>query len=163
MKLRTLISLLISLFLAGCVSIALKRQEAAMKEGEKIKQECEQRRVQGLLKTYVESAQCSNDKMRRVIQESGFPHMDIIDLLLASRLALSQRVDGGQLTEAEANLLLAELGIRLNSEIRYRNLAAYQAESARLAATGALLQGIGVWGQSLQPAPPPSLLVPLRR
>jgi hypothetical protein len=120
--------------------------------------ECKERRLSGELTSHVASALCSNDRARQVIAASGYPHMDLADLLFAYRMALARRTDEGQLSEQEANLQLAELRTRLASEEQRRNimtqqveLQAQQAYSHWLQGYGTLLQGLGTWNQSLTP------------
>lgn len=88
--------------------------------------ECEDKRVRGELSGHVEEARCGNDRLRAIHLQSGFPHMDLVDLYLAYRTALAKRIDEKVLSEEEAKLQLAELKIRINGEIRRRNAAASQ-------------------------------------
>jgi hypothetical protein len=70
---------------------------------------------------------------------------------LAYRLAAAKRVDAGMMSEEEFRLQLMELNVRLNSEAQRRNVLAQQAYSQRLQSMGVVLQGLGVWQQSLTP------------
>lgn len=148
---RSLIIGLMVLSLSGCASAALQRQEEAFREAEEIARECKQRRLAGELPGYLASAQCSSERMRQVVAQSGYPHMDLFDLLLAYGLAAARRVDAGMMSEEEFRLQLTELTVRLNSEAQRRNLMAQQAYSQRLQSMGLFLQGLGVWQQSLTP------------
>jgi hypothetical protein len=113
---KRLFMTLLALEVAGCASVALQRQQEAWQQAHQISQECSQRRLSGGLSGHVASALCSTDRARQVIAASGYPHMDLVDLFFAYRMALAQRTDNGSLSHEEANLRLAELRTRLTSE-----------------------------------------------
>ncbi|HME42187.1 MAG TPA: hypothetical protein VKF36_03790 [Syntrophorhabdales bacterium] len=127
---------------------------AVMQEKEKsIVAECELKRVRGELKTYAESAQCSNPVIIQAHQEAGDPAMNLVYLFTAYRLAIADRIDRGALSQAEGNLMLSQLMSRINTEVVHRDMAGAQQRSRPGASYESLLQGLGVW-QSLanQPA-----------
>jgi len=93
MKWMEMISALTSLLLVGCASLALHKQATAWAEVSKFALECRELHLKGVLKTPVDSAQCSRDKMRRVLQWRGYPYVGLVELILASRMALSERMD----------------------------------------------------------------------
>jgi hypothetical protein len=97
--------------------------------------------------------------MRQVMAESNFPHMDLMELFFAYRMALAIRVDAGQISEEDVDVQMAELGARINSEIRRREAMAVQAQGQWLQGYGAMLQGLGVWNQSFTPPPQPAPLM----
>jgi hypothetical protein len=123
---------------------------------ERASAECRQKRLNGELKSYVESVQCSNPLILQAYQEAGDPNMDLIQLLCAYREAVAERNDKGELTEAEGHVAIQELTLRVNQEARQR-AAQQRAESrqqamdvqqennARMQAYGTLLQGLGTW------------------
>src|SRR5512136_1331378 len=79
---------------------------AVMHEKEKgILAECELKRLNGELKTYVASTECSNPVIIQAHQEAGDPAMNLIYLVTAYRLAIAERIDKHALSEAEANLM----------------------------------------------------------
>ena len=125
-----------------------------MQEKEKsIVAECELKRVRGELKTYTESAQCSNPVIIQAHQEAGDPAMNLVYLFTAYRLAIADRIDRGALSQAEGNLMLSQLMSRINTEIVHRDMAATQQRSRPSASYQSLLQGLGVWRSSAnQPA-----------
>lgn len=170
------IALLIALTLTGCgggrAMREAQRMQRVIDESQQIEQACRLQKAQGRRITMVEATQCENDRIRQVMQESGYQYMDLTDVKLAYRLLLAERMDAGQLTEAEANMLLAELTARISREEQARNLAAslahsqqQLAESQRLMGIGAAMQGLGILNQSFQPPPQPLLqiIVPFRR
>ncbi len=149
-------TIVLALMLSGCALIQQQRYKAAQAKLEAATLECRAKRLAGELKSFVESAQCSNPQMIAAFREVDYPHMDLINLVAASRLVGAEKVDKGELTEAEFQLQLAELQTRIVSEEQRRNLAAAnarsQAQSARAAdtaATGVLLQGL----KALRPPP----------
>ena len=148
----------ISIFPVGCqnsLQSIQKEQEtrlAVMQEKEKsILAECELKRLGGELKTYAESTQCSNPVIIQAHQEAGDPAMNLVYLLTAYRLAIAERIDKGALSEAEGNLMLAQLVSRINTERLQRDMAAAQ-QTARVSQSyEALLQGLGVWQSPVNP------------
>ncbi len=122
-------TLLVTIFvLSGCGLIASQRQQEAFRQANVIREECRQRRLAGELKSYVESARCSQERMRQIIAESGHPYMDLVDLDLAYNMALAQRVDKGELSETDAKLQAAELRTRISSEEQRRAMLTYQSQ-----------------------------------
>ncbi len=148
MKSRLML-LVVTLSMVGCVSAAQRYREAGLYSA-KINEECRARRLAGELPGYEASAQCSNERIRRVWAESGYPYMDLVDLALAYKVALARRMDDGLLSEDDAKLLLAELGTRINSEEQQRAALSAQARSQALQSYGVLLQGLG----AIQPRTP---------
>ena len=57
--------------------------------------------------------------------------MDLIDFQFAYDMAVVERVDKGELSEAEGTLLSAELRTRITSEEKRRNMLAQQAQAQR--------------------------------
>lgn len=167
------IATLIAVAVTGCagrINPAALRVRQAMEEANRINLECRALKLQGKLTTWVEAVHCGNEPMRRMIQDSGYPHMDLVNLLLANRVLLAERMDAGQLTEAEATVQLAELLTRIAkeeqaraTEEQARALAASRAYSERLMGIGMSMQGMGTLNQSLNPPPPPLVIVPSGR
>jgi hypothetical protein len=119
---------------------------AVMQEKEKsILAECELKRLRGELKTYAQSAECSNPVIVQAHQEAGDPAMNLVYLFTAYRLAIADRIDRGALSQPEGNLMLAQLVSRINTERLQRDMAAAQQRARSGASYEALLQGLGVW------------------
>ena len=137
--------------LAGCAGMAAQRQQDAWQQARQIMQDCQVKRIAGELPNRVASVQCSNGPAGQVIAASGYPHMDLVQVFFAYRLAAAQRMDEGTITEADANLQFAELYTRLRNEEQRRGLLAQQAYSQRLQGYGAMLQGLAAWNQSVTP------------
>ncbi|MFO0995395.1 MAG: hypothetical protein U1F33_01835 [Alphaproteobacteria bacterium] len=83
--------------------------------------QCRQRRISGEIKSFAESARCSNAKIVLAYGWINYPYMDLVRKLADQRLAASQRVDKGEWSEAHAQAYLAELGTTVNSEARRRH------------------------------------------
>jgi hypothetical protein len=66
--------------------------------------ECRSRRLSGELKSYVASAQCSNQRILRAYQTVHYRYMDLIYQWVAKRTELAERQDKDLLTDAQANL-----------------------------------------------------------
>jgi hypothetical protein len=124
-------------------------------------EDCKQKRLSGELKTYVESVQCSNPALISSYRNAGYPYMDLIELLAASRLVGAERIDKHEMTEAELQLQMAELNSRVTAEAQRRTLAMMnansqsmaahaQAQSAQAQSTAVMLQGLSAF-QPRQP------------
>jgi hypothetical protein len=126
---------------------------AVMQEKEKsILAECELKRLNGELKTYVASTECSNPVIIQAHKEAGDPAMNLIYLITAYRLAMAERIDKRVLSEAEANLMLAQLISRVNTERLERDIAAERERTRNAQSYEALLKGLGTW--QVSPNPP---------
>jgi hypothetical protein len=134
---------------------------AVMQEKERgILAECELKRLNGELKTYVASTECSNPVIIRAHQDAGDPAMNLIYLITAYRLAIAERIDKHTLSEAEANLMLAQLISRVNTERLQRDIATAQWRARTAQTYEALLQGLGIWQRSAGPAAQASAAAP---
>lgn len=129
------------LFLYGCASRVKEQQQRALGEAQRIAQECDKKSQTGEIKSYVAKLECIM-QTRQLIAESGFPHMDIVDLLFAHQMVLAKQLDEGKISIEEAKLSFAELTTRVTTEVGRRNIEASQAKSLRLLGWGALLQGL---------------------
>ena len=159
MRHLTVLMLLLGL-LGGCANMRAQEIKAAWKRVDAIGSECIEKRRRGELPGFVAGNECAKSRTRAELLAAGYPYMDLIDLWLAYDLALSKRIDAGEMTESDAELKLAELVTRINREAMQRDLAYARAEAERTAAWGAKMQGLGAammgWGamqQSLQPQP----------
>lgn len=84
---------------------------------------CRNRRINGELSGFVESANCSNAKIALAYGWINYPHMDLVHMVTASRLAASERVDKGEWSEAQAQMHMMELGTAVNAEVVHRRSA----------------------------------------
>ncbi|MGA2056012.1 MAG: hypothetical protein ABSG88_11930 [Bradyrhizobium sp.] len=66
--------------------------------------ECRNKRIDGTLKTFVASAQCSNPRIVQAFSKANYRYMDLIAAFNAQRLQISERVDRKQLSEADAQI-----------------------------------------------------------
>ena len=114
---------------------------------------CREKRLSGALKSYTESANCSNSMIVLAYRWLNYPYMDLVQLVAASRLAASERVDDGKLSEAEAQGEMAELGKMVNAEIHRRQTMALEAPSRHASISSGSTQ------QAL--APPVAMLDPI--
>jgi hypothetical protein len=100
-------------------------------------EECRNARLSGALNGYLASVQCSNPRIRDAYQRSGFPFMDMIDLLNAVRAADAEKIDRHQMSEAEAGLHYAEVNSQISEQIRQRLL---QSQAVQIQSTAANAQ-----------------------
>jgi len=115
-----------TLLLIGCAPLVALRQQEVFKQAQAISAECHEKRLSGQLKGFADAARCSNDQMRQVWVDAGFPYMDLVDLMAAHRLAVAERMDKGELSIAEANVQMAEFGVRVVNEAQRRDAEARQ-------------------------------------
>jgi hypothetical protein len=147
------VAVIATLVLGGCQAAQQRSVNAAIKEQvDEAAQDCRQKRLNGELKTFVASVQCSNPRIIAAYQNANYPNMDLVELVTASRLAGAEKIDRGEITEAEFQLQLAELGTRVASE-EERRRANHQAAAAQtLQAQAAMLQGLSAF-QVTNPSP----------
>lgn len=108
-------------FIVACGGMSKKE---AIEFNEKLKGytvECEQQKSNGLLQTNMEVAECTNEKVLNAFIEIDYPYMDLVQLYNAYRLAVAEKVDEGEITEAEGNLMMAEIRQKIASEEYNRN------------------------------------------
>jgi len=160
-QVKVLASALVVALLIPCCQSSLQNVQkereaklALMHETEKSTlAECELKRINGTLKTYTESAQCSNPVIIKAHEQAGDPGMNFVYLLTAYRLAVAERLDKGILGQTEANLMLAQLVSRINAERLQRDISAAQQKGPPGQSYEELLQGLAVWkGSSNQSA-----------
>ena len=109
--------------------LAAEQQSKTFRETEKlIEEECQQKRLAGELKGHVAAIRCVQERKRDLMIKRGDPHMDLVDLQFAYRIALARRMDEGVLSREDAELLDAELAVRIKAEIERRNMLAHQAQ-----------------------------------
>lgn len=85
--------------------------------------------------TQVTKTECLAIRWRPAMTASGYPDMDLVDLMLAYLMALGRRMDAGTISAEDANLVLAELQTRIQSESQRRDALCaqrvYQAQQAQ--------------------------------
>jgi hypothetical protein len=151
--------ILICLALANCGPIQRAQYRSAMKEATAIAsaavKECRERRLSGEFKTYVQSSQCANERIVQAYRDAGYPYMDLIAVTTAARVVASENIDHGRVSEAEAQLQLAELFTRIANEERRRDLEtadAHQRAGMAIAnSTATLLQGLSALQATSRP------------
>lgn len=126
---QVVIALGVGVVLSGCIQQARMRE--VVEAVEAAKASC---RAQ-TFKTRVENAQCINDAERRFA--SVYPNPDLLNLRLASRMAIAERQDRGLLSPAEAELefakISAEIGTQETSRQTGRQIANAQSQAAAAA------------------------------
>jgi hypothetical protein len=79
--------------------------------------ECKaQKRLSGKLTTYVQSARCSNPGGVQALGAVSYKHMDSIQGFVAKRLELAEKLDRGQIIEAQGERELSDLSNRIWAE-----------------------------------------------
>jgi hypothetical protein len=76
------------------------------------------------VRTYVESAACSNARVLAVWQDADYPYMDLLHLVAEARLAGARRVDAGAISADQYQAQLADLARRVALEAALREVEA---------------------------------------
>lgn len=115
----------LSLILAGC---GLARQHELQVRYEQLKadayaaaQRCDETIPAGNPKTAVARAKCQTEAW--AILRPTMPYPDLLDLLIAKRIAIAERVEKGQITISEANEAIAAARSEATAEEQRRQLA----------------------------------------
>jgi hypothetical protein len=66
--------------------------------------ECRAKRLSGELKSFVASAQCSGPRIIEAFSKANYRYMDLVKLMVAKRAQISERLDRGEMSEADANV-----------------------------------------------------------
>lgn len=123
---KTVIVIGLAAALTGCVSA---RQAEVRQKVEAGRVECSAQNF----KTKTELARCINEAERLI--GTVYHHPDLLNLRMASRLAIAERQDRGELTQAQADLEFAKLGAEITSQEQGRNNSAQMAAAASAMAT----------------------------
>lgn len=78
--------------------------------------ECKVKRLGGELKTYVQSAMCSNPGIVQAFSAVNYKHMDLIQAFAAKRLEIAEKLDRGQITETQSDRELSDFSNRIRNE-----------------------------------------------
>ncbi len=127
---RIVLLCLMGLVVVGCAvasNLAAPRQRQL---ADRIWNEC-----RAEASTRVKGIECLATRWRPAIAASGYPDMDLVDLMLAYIGAIVRRMDAGTISAEDANLAFAELQTRIQSESQRRDALraqqAYQAQQAQ--------------------------------
>jgi len=86
--------------------------------------QCQDRRLNGELKSYVASAKCLNPQIEAALKNAGYVHTDLIKQLLSKRIEVASKIDSGQMTEAEGQQIITEFSKHLD-DIESKHQASY--------------------------------------
>jgi len=78
--------------------------QAAGNEAAAAINECKAKRLAGELKSFVQSAQCSNPRIIAAFNKANYRYMDLVTLMVAKRMQIAERLDRNQMSEADANV-----------------------------------------------------------
>jgi len=88
-----------------------------------IRAECEARRRTGELTSLMAVERCAEPGVIAAYRKADYPYMDLIRFAEAARLAGAEKVDKGEITEADYERQRLKLRERLATEIDRRNAA----------------------------------------
>jgi len=135
--LRMILATIVGLSLSGCGLVARQQQQEQLarvkQQAAEAKQDCESRFPTSPKKNHVEQAKCLNAFNESVVKPTS-PFPDLIDLLDATRLSLATKVDQGTMSEADANLQLAQTRTHIVQEADRRQLAVRSVNAQETAA-----------------------------
>ena len=120
MKVAVMMGLAVAL--AGC---AQARLNAASEEMEKDKAACRS----SPRTTHMNLARCINAAEEKAYRNSGISGGDLVSVRLATRMAIAEKQDKGQMTEAEAELEFARANSGLVSTDQQRRNSAVTADA----------------------------------
>ena len=154
-----LVSVSLALLLGGCATeVALQKKREFQRAQLAVGDDCRKKYQDGLLRNWKERTDCMNDGLMRVAVEYDYPFLDLIMFGNAYRSALAEKLDRGEITEVQAKLLQADVGVFGAQEEQRRIQAAMQTQAqmqqARAASTqslGALIQGFAAYQQATTP------------
>jgi hypothetical protein len=66
--------------------------------------ECKSKRLSGELRSFVQSAQCSNPRIIAAFKKANYRYLDLVTLMTAKRMQIAERLDRNQMSEADANV-----------------------------------------------------------
>jgi hypothetical protein len=127
----------VATILSGCVGIRQQQNAARNAEIAAIQAECKNKRLSGELKGFVGQVNCANPRIQEVNRRYGSAHMDLLDMILAKRLELAEKVDNHQMTGAQADVAEAEYKAQVTEIAHRRNLENSAAQAISDQATAA--------------------------
>src|SRR5262249_48146347 len=109
--------LLAMLLCLGCATAERQRQDVA-EELSVIFKDCG---TKFQSTGYAAVARCAQQPTQAVYEKRTFPYMDLVDLFLAQWVAISTKVDEGQLRPEDAQMQLMEQLFRITGEAQRRD------------------------------------------
>lgn len=125
--------------LAGC---AQARMQAANEQMQVSANYCDQRQASGGFATRREYAECVNAGFSAALTAAQYPYPDLVSLQASYRVALADKIDRGEISPSDANIAMAELITRIETESQRRQAQATQANVAGQMGIAALMQGL---------------------
>lgn len=126
------VAILVCMAVAGCGIARQKEEKAAWAQAKAEGDKC----AATYRKFTMNWAACTNEVQERLVSRVGAPS-DYSRFLMASRVALSEKVSTGKMTYAEADLAFAQMNMNALSTVSARESAAETASAARQAARAA--------------------------
>jgi hypothetical protein len=78
--------------------------QAAGNEAASAINECKAKRLAGELKSFAQSAQCSNPRIIAAFNRANYRYLDLVTLMTAQRMQIAERLDRNLMSEADANV-----------------------------------------------------------
>jgi hypothetical protein len=118
-------------FLAGVVSTIMSPAHAqqlapgwpiAVAQYYARSKECWARYAERRLKTFTEATNCEDGGLTDSLSLAGYPHMDLVRVVVTEHLVIAERVDKKKITVAEGMAARAALESRMVAELQRRDL-----------------------------------------
>lgn len=86
--------------------------------------ECWSRYAERRLKTFAEATNCEDGGLTDSLSLAGYPHMDLVRVVVTEHLVIAERVDKHKITVVEGMAARAALESRMVAELQRRDLVA---------------------------------------
>lgn len=149
----TLIEIAVTMFVVGMYGCAITSMTSGQTLGQvnAIRAECDGKLEAGVYKTFYQRTECFNEGFMSIYSESKYLYQDLVHLSNVYRLAVAERVDKGEFTKTEAQVIMAELERIIATEEQKRVAYARAAQTQEAQNMWQVLLGLGVLNQSIQP------------
>lgn len=94
--------------------------ESFWEKAEALRVGCAKNREDGKLKGFSAEEACSRDQVRAIYLKGQYPHMDLVDLLIAHRAVMAEQADKGKITDTEFKMRELEIVSKLNTAVMQR-------------------------------------------
>ncbi len=97
--------------------------ESFWEKAKVLRADCAKERKGGSIQSYLAEDACSRDSIRTVYSNGQYPHMDLVDLLIAHRTVMAEQADKGKISQAEFQMREFEIVSKLNTAVMQREEA----------------------------------------
>ncbi|MEI7668501.1 MAG: hypothetical protein WCJ33_00255 [Pseudomonadota bacterium] len=102
---------------------SLPIMQGVNKEIYKYIENCENQRLQGILKNYAAAAKCSNKGIISSFDDAEYPYMEIIHDFTLKRLEIAKKIDNEKITKEQGDEQIAKFIRKMNQEEKRRSIS----------------------------------------